>query len=663
MNIKITYNWLLDFLKTDASPFEIQKYLSLSGPSIERVEKVDDDYVFDIEIISNRIDTASVIGIVQEAVAILPIYNLNATFKFNPLTELRFETIKDRFNPIFNLKLKINHDLCSRFAALIFDKITLGESPPFIKKRLAAAGIKVINNVVDISNYLMLTLGQPVHMFDYDRVAGRTMILRASKTNETITLLDKQAVKLPVGSIVIEDGEGDLTDLCGIMGGLKSAINKQTKRIIFFVQTYNKQRVRRTVMETGVRTLAATYFEKGLDEERVEPTIVYGTKLLEKYAGGVVASNLIDLYPKPYQAKSVRINYSFFEKMTGIKMERKIVNQILIRLGFTVKSKANELVIGVPSFRKNDIDIAEDLVEEVARIWGYHKIPGSLSPAATVIQPESFKKTFKTINQVKRFLKHLGFTEVINYSMISNEMIDFWGLKTEDHLRLKNTISKEIEFMRLSLLPSLYKNVIDNLGKKESLKFFEIAKVYWPKKNSLPEEYYRLAMVVNTDYFDLKGIIEALLAELNIKDIDLIARVDQDFYANFFNSQMAATGLINNRPVIFFGAAKKDSNIFLAEIYFDALVDYSNLINRYQPINPYAVIKQDITTTIDQKRTFIFIKKIILKSSSLIQRVEFLDRYQNKVTLRLYFNHPHKNLTEEQVRDEIEKIKMALGKG
>ncbi|MCX7929050.1 MAG: phenylalanine--tRNA ligase beta subunit-related protein, partial [Patescibacteria group bacterium] len=181
MNIKITYNWLLEFLETKVSPYDLQKYLSLSGPSIERVEKISDDYVFDIEIISNRIDTASVVGIAQETTAILPMYGIFAKLKFNPLTELKFEKIKDKFDGRLELDVEVDKNLCSRFTAVIFDDVNLGPSPDFIQKRLTASGIKVINNIVDISNYLMLTLGQPVHMFDYDKISGSKMILRESK--------------------------------------------------------------------------------------------------------------------------------------------------------------------------------------------------------------------------------------------------------------------------------------------------------------------------------------------------------------------------------------------------------------------------------------------------------------------------------------------------
>ncbi len=661
MNIKLTYNWLLEYLETDANPYEIQKYLSLSGPSIERVEKLGDDYVYDIEIISNRIDTASVIGIAQEAQAILPMYEIPARLRFNPLIEWKFKTIKSQFNDRLNLEVEVDKNLCSRFTALIFENVKLGSSPSFIQKRLKASGVKVINNIVDISNYLMLTLGQPVHMFDYEKINNGKMILRSSRKGEKIKLLDGQEVNLPSGSIVIEDGAGELTDLCGIMGGAKSAISKDTKRVIFFVQTYNKEKIRKTVMETGVRTLAATYFEKGLDEERVEPTVVYGVSLIEKYTGGRIASELIDIYSYPYEKKVIDIEYGLFKKIIGVSIEKKIIDKILENLGFEVKYLDDRKIkVAVPSYRKYDISIAEDLVEEVARVWGYHKIPVLLSPPATVIQPVEFEKIFKATSKVKKFLKHLGFHEVVNYSMISGQMIKQWGAKEEEHLKLANTISKEIEYMRLSLLPSLFKNILDNTGKKEELRFFELAKVYL--KDRPCKESYRLGFCSNTDYFDLKGAVDSLIDELNIDSVDWRKGINNKFYSLFFNQNFSATGFLAGKEAIYLGQSRLDNKVFLAEIDFEALVDNSRLLKKYQPINPYAVIRLDLTIKLDEKIPFAELKKKCLQASKLIQKIELLDQFEDKITVRFYFNHPQKNLTEEEAKKEFERIRVIIDK-
>lgn len=634
MNIKIVHSWLLEYLDTDATPEEIQKYLSLSGPSIEKLEKIKADYKYDIEILSNRIDTASVLGIAQEAVAILPMFGKKAELKFDPLKKYRFSQVLDKLEPYpsskrsesrSDLKIKIkNPYLCSRFTAVVLDNVEVKPSPEFISTRLTDCGVKSINNVVDISNYLMLTLGQPVHVFDYDEIKKQEMVMRESKKGERIITLDKKEVVLPGGDIVIEDGERRLIDLCGIMGGLNSSVTNKTKRVVLFVQTYNKEKIRKTAMTTGVRTVAATYFEKGLDEERVEPTTVWGLELLEKYAKGSIVSPLYDIYPKPYRAKKISIPIVKFENSIGIKIDKRMIVKILNSLSFKTEEKGESLIVAVPSFRKYDVTYAQDLVEEVARVYGYEKLPNNLPPPAKVKQPEQFKKLFNAIDKIKYFLKHLGLTESINYSMISEDLIKENGLDIGLHLRLANTISSDIEYMRTSLIPSLYKNLKENFGKSEVLKFFEIGKVYLPEKNDLPQEIYKLGFGVNTDYFDLKGIVEVVYRELNIEKKSSDTIVEKGGY-------------------------------FLVELDVQWLIDNNRVIPVYRPINPYAVVKLDKTFEMSPSLSFAEIRDKAYRSK-LLANIEVVGQYNNKLTLRFYYSAGNRNITEEEAKKELEKL-------
>lgn len=619
MNIKITYNWLLEYLDTDATPDELQKYLSLCGPSIESVEKVGDDFVFDIEITSNRIDTASVIGIAQEAQAILPMFGKKAKLKLNPLLNFSLDQIKKGSGLDLKVDIK-NPNLVSRFTSLIFDQVQIGESPKFIQERLRLAGVKVINNVVDISNYLMITLGQPIHMFDYDKIANHHMIIRESKKGEKLVTLDEKEITLPGGDIVIEDGSGKLIDLCGIMGGANSAISPKTKRVLLFVQTYNKSKIRKTTMTTGQRTIAATFFEKGLDEERVAATTVNATNLLEKYCHAKIVSEINDIYPTKKEKKTLVMDYELFEKKIGVKIPEKTINLILTNLGFGVRVGE----ITVPTFRLNDIDIPEDLIEEVARVYGYHNIPSRLQPAVYVEQPKEMDDLFVFQNKIKLLLKHLGLNEVINYSMVSKEQIVDFGLDPNGHLLLTNTLSKDIEYLRTNLMISLLKNIKDNLARKDPLKLFEVAKVYLPKKADLPNEIYKLGIAVNTDYFDLKGIVEAIYKELNINNDDFPEIIEKD-------------------------------GVFMAEIDFQSIIDNSKLVPTYKPIYPYAVIKLDKTFEIQPHTTYAVVRQRAFKSK-LLQKIEVVTIFENKLTLRFYYSSPEKNITEEEAKMDLGKI-------
>lgn len=621
MNIKITHNWLLEYLETDATPKEIQKYLSLCGPSIERLEKVGDDYVYDIEITSNRIDTASVIGVAQEAVAILPMFGKKASLKLNLLTKFKLSDIASNDNNPLNVEIK-NSALCSRFSALLFDNVKIGPSPKHITERLLAVGIKSINNVVDISNYLMVALGQPVHTFDFDKIGKGKMTMRESRKGEKIVTLDEKEVTLPGGDIVIEDGDNNLIDLCGIMGGANSAISDKTKRVLLFVQTYNKEKVRKTTMTTGQRTIAATYFEKGLDEERVEPTLTYGAKLLEELSGAKVASRIYDIFPTPYKAREIEVETKFFGKMLGVALEDNKIKIILIRLGFKVAPlPGGKIKVIVPSSRKYDITIKEDLIEEVARIYGYHNVPSVLQPQVYQEQPKEMEDLFVYQNKIKLFLKHLGLNEIINYSMISLKLIEEFGMDPGKHLKLKNSISEEIEYLRTKISPSLYKNIKDNTGKKEVMKFFELGKVYLRRKGDLPQEVYRLAIVTNTDYFDLKGIVESLCRELNIE-----GGLEYEIF---------------NRDGIFF-----------TEIDLADLIDQSRPFPKYKPVNPYAVVKLDKTFELSPGMSFAEINKKAAKSK-LFQGLEVISQFKNKLTVRFYYSSAERNITEDEAKDQL----------
>jgi phenylalanyl-tRNA synthetase beta chain len=667
MNLKITNNWLKEYLDTDADPNELQKYLSLSGPSVERVEKTGNDYVYDIEVTSNRVDMASVFGISLEAQAILPQFGKKARSKKNPLEEYKFTCLVLPDKESAELTIKItNHEFCPRFAAVVVEG-TVGDSPDFIRQRLTLSGIKSISNIVDISNYLMLDLGQPVHMFDYDKITGKKLVLRESLKDEEITTLDGKKIILPGGDIVIEDGSGRLIDLCGIMGGLNSSVDAQTKRVILFVQTYDKKRIRRSSMKTGQRTVAATYFEKGLDPERVEPTLVYGIKLLEKYAKGKIISPLYDIYPEPYKQKVIGVSQYDIDRIIGVSIDKEKVTSILTNLGFQVETrKENGLThyqVLIPSFRSADIKIKEDIIEEIARIYGYYNLPNNIQPCAYTKQPQELGNLFDCQERIKYHLKDIGIHEVINYSMVSDHLIETLKLEKKDHLMIANTLSEEIKYMRRSLLPSLVKNIRDNQGKKEVLKFFEIAKVYLPKNNDLPNEVYRLGLAVNTDFFDLKGIIESVLDELNINNYHV-----RKSKHRLMTEGVGAEVVFKEKVIGVFGQLKPvfqlvlgiNKEIFIAEFDFHALSQLARTVPVYTPTNPYAIIKLDLTVKLRPDMSFEKIRQVAFQSSALVKNIEVVDIHKDNLTLRFYFTSLEKNITEEEAKKELNHIKMEI---
>ncbi len=381
MNILISHNWLKDYLETKATPKKIADCLSLCGASVEHLTKKGDDWIYDIEVTTNRVDMMSVAGIARELAAILPQFGISAKLKRDPYQKYTLKDIKLKGTQKLDIIIEDSNKLCHRILGVILDGVKLGPSPSFIQDRLKKAGIRALNNAVDITNYVMTEIGHPAHVFDYDRLTTKKMIIRRAKSGETIVSLENKKYSLPGGDIVIDNGRGEIIDLPGIIGTENSIVKENTKRVLFFIETNNPVQVRKTSITLAIRTVAATLNEKGVDPELSAVALARGIQLFKDLTEAKVASQIYDLYPQPAQPKSISVTLQFIEERLGIKLSSIKVEQILKDLGFQIKTteEANtKYEIFVPSWRGNDIEIPEDIVEEVARIYGYHNLPSIL---------------------------------------------------------------------------------------------------------------------------------------------------------------------------------------------------------------------------------------------------------------------------------------------
>ena len=510
----------------------------------------------------------------------------------------------------------------------------------------------------------MIETGHPTHVFDYDRIMTHKLIIRKAKNNEEIVTLDEKKYLLSDEDVIIDDGTGRVIDLPGIMGTANSVVTKETKRIIFFIESNSPVAIRRSSMRYGIRTVAATINEKAPDPELVEVALIKGIDLFKEMAGAKVSGGIIDIFPKKPTNTIININLEYINKKIGVVISLEQVVKILKGLQFDVKvTKESILNIKVPSFRRNDVLIREDIIEEIARIYGYHNLPNNLSPARYVKQPKEFEDLFVNTNKIKLFLKHIGLHEVLNYSMISLSMIHNFGLNEKQHLYLSNVLSEDIKYLRITLLPSLVKNIKTNEGRQKIMRFFELAKVYKPKTNSLPEESYKLGIALNTSFDDLKGVVEALLDELHI-----------DQYAfnrsssPYFSTTQAAL-FIKGEEVGLLGKLKpsyQESNLLsyecmLAEIDFDRLIHHVKQVSNYKPLHPFAIIKLDTSFILSSTLSYEQFRDKAFKMSNLLNKVEVVDRYKNKVTIRLYFSSPHKNITEGEAKEALQLINPSRG--
>ena len=661
MNILIPHSWLKDFVKTEAAPETVADKLSLCSLSVEKLHKRGEDKIYEIEVTPNRYDTLSVLGVAREVVAVLPRFGIKADFT----TPDAIDAIDTTDTNLLRVTIA-NPELCPRFTAIVLDNVETKSSPKIVRDRLEMSGVRALNNIVDVSNYLMLELGQPMHIFDFDKITKGEMLLREGRKGEALVTIDDIERKIPKGAIVIESG-GKLIDLCGIMGGKNSEVDENTKRILVFIQIYNPIRIRKTSQSLGLRTEASARFEKGIDPEGVLPAMNRAVEMLKENASARVASSLTDIQNEDWTAHEVELEIPEVEKLLGVRIEREEIIKILKSLGFEVTVRNSGLqipsiVAKIPSWRDKDITIPADLIEEIARLYGYHNLPNLMPEGAIPATPR--EKKFYWEDKAKDFLKHQGFLEVYNYSFVSKQTLLDHNFDLEKSLKVRNPLNKDLEYLRPSLLPSLMQNLSDNKSRADEIKLFELERVYIPVKDQeLPKENFRLAGLLYNhaaiqpsghSFFVIKGIIKGLLKELGIKGIQFSAT----------NAKQQTSAKISHKSAEIGTLGVTNDGVGIFDLNFDVISKLASDLKTFEPIPEYPPIIEDLSIILPPKTFFADVVAEIKKQSQLIKNVELIDRYPEKgsVTLRLTSRHAGRTLTDEEVAEVRRKIITALEK-
>jgi phenylalanyl-tRNA synthetase beta chain len=637
MNIQILHSWLLEYLDTNATPAKIGEYLSLCGPSIERIEKCGNDWVYDIEVTTNRVDMMSVYGIAREAAVILPQFGVKASLK--PLNPVKPSTPKESLPFI----LKPNEKLVTRTMAVVLNNIQNWKTPIWMKTRLEASGIRSLNAVVDITNYVMTEVGHPCHAFDYDLIKSHTIMIRESKKGEKIVGLDNKTYALPVGSIVFDDSTGAIIDLPGIMGTKNTVVNDNTKQVLFFIDNNDPIRIRKTSMTTGIRTVAATLNEKGVDPELAEIALLRGVELYKQVCQAEVASKVYDVYHKAYKPKSVQVTKTFIDERLGIEVTKARIETILKDLGFGAKWNKELLTVTVPSFRAQDVTIPEDIVEEVARIYGYHNLPSELMTGKIPdpLPDAPFDFELKT----KRILQMFGGVEVYTISLVSAKDVD-----PKVALKTRNPLGSDTEYLRTSLAPSLIHAAKENSGEKESFHLFEMANVYLPRKRDLPEEKIILAGIfANTSFRNAKGVVEGLLRELHI---EYSFEVEN---AEYFVPNTRLSIKHAKKEIGRFGQLENGGNLYY-QFEVEELRKAHKPMPKYKSISKYPAQVEDITLGISERMKVGDVITAIVDTDKLIADVDLKDVFENAYTFRVSYQNPQKTLTDK----EVEEVRMRV---
>jgi len=638
MNIKILDSWLREYLKTKAGAKTIADLLSLTSVSVERLEKYGkNDLTYDIEVTTNRPDLMSVVGLAREAAAVLQQFGNQA--EFIPPQISKPQKVKEKLV----INIKNNPKLVGRITTIIMS-VDLKQSPQYIKDRLETGSIRSINNVIDVTNYVMREIGHPAHVFDYDRLTTKALIIRESKKGESIVTLDNKEHILGGGDIVADDGFGKIIDLLSVMGTQNSVVTDKTKRILFFIDNCDQDRIRKTSMSLNIRSEAAVLNEKGVDPEMAMDAMLRGIELFQEIANGKLLSDIIDIYPNKPPLKRIEVSGEAINSIIGIKIPLKTSENILKKLGFGVVVKTNTLTITIPSFRNKDMEIPEDVVEEIARIYGYHKLPSILPPLYSAENYHLAKDIFYWEKRIKESLKYWGFTEVYTYSMVSENLLEG---PTEQAVAIENPLTEDFAYLRKTLVPSLLQATRDNPGRNE-VRIFELANIYIPRSKDLPKEILMLAGIIKKQkisFLEVKGIAEQLLNEVGIKDISFEKGDKGGLEINIkLGSEVLGNIEMLNEDIADF------------ELNFELIEKYANLTKIYNSIPKYPPIIEDLNIIIDPNITYEKICSFIKSQSSLINDVSLIDTYKNTKTFRIKYQDPQKTLTNEGVSKIREKL-------
>ncbi len=656
MNILIPDKWLREHLETKATKNDIQKYLSLSGPSVERIY---DDEVYDIEVTTNRVDSMSVRGIAREAATILKRADIDAKLK-----KVKFQEIKKHPNKNLPLpEIIYETDYIHRVLTVVLTDFKHVASPVFMQERLQAIGVNVHEALIDITNYITHELGHPCHAFDYDKImrkGGKIIIKEANKGKKFVTL-DEVEHETVGGEIVFESVDGEIIDLPAIKGTLNTGVDQNTKSVLFWIESLDAKKVRYASMSHAIRTVAAQLNEKNVDPHLAKEVMEYGVQLFEQFCQAKVASELYDYFPAPKIPKKVVTKLETIENYLGIKLKESEIKTILSDLDCQVEIKDGTAIVTPPTFR-SDIQIPADVIEELARIYGYHNLPSKLMDGELAINPDP-NTDYRLESLIKHFLANIGWQEIYSYSLISAQQATDSGYKLNAHLKLANPLKEENTYLRRSLIPSLIE-VMENNPAQKNLSVFEIANVYHPLVQDLPQQTLTLSLLSNKDYRQVKGDLLSLFERLYIFANDQQLIVEEKISKEIqmpIATQEAELIIQNGKNKTHLGSISVlNQGLIAIELVLANLLKVAHQYPRYQKLIKTASIIEALTFTLKPNTAVGELVAAFNQIDNRIKKVELLDIYKNNFSFSFIFQDKKVNISNEEVEPIRQKIvKMA----
>lgn len=614
-------SWLKEYVDITLTPKELADKLTEVGLGVEKITKTSDDVIFELEITPNRPDCLSILGIAREIAAIERKNIKYPKFKTNlkPGPHLTSGSTK-------NITIKTDPKINPRFTGIVISGIKVGESPKWLKEKLEKMGQRSINNIVDITNYVMLELGNPIHAFDYDKIKGSTMIVSKAKGGEKFESVDGVTYHLPQNAVIISDKE-NVIDLCGIKGGKNTGTYEDTENIFVRVPVEIPNLIRRTSVALGLRSDASSIFERGVNTGGTIDTLKRTVDLVLEIAGGKIASNLYDIKSSDFKPWKLSLRIQRLNQMLGIEIPIGKVTGILESLNLSPRHLEGERIeCTVPTYR-NDLKIEEDLIEEVARIYGYNNFPKTMPQGVIPTLQIPYFKDYKLDEKVKNILISSGFSEIYTYSLISEKDLTETEINSQNVLRVDNPVSREFEYLRPTLKTNLLKAFDQNKANFKNINLFELGKVYLGKNLDEYEETYFLSGISNSkSFFEVKGILEKLFEDLGAKE-------DPTKYIEILNN-----------------------GIFFEINYSNILKNIRMMKKRFIPLPKYPPIVEDLAIIARENVKTIEIIDKIKNQSSLIVDVSLLDQFEDSRTFHIAYQHKDRNLTGEEVTKIREKI-------
>jgi phenylalanyl-tRNA synthetase beta chain len=646
----VNYKWLLEWVDIELPPQKLAELFDSIGIEVEEVEKVPGDTLFKINITPNRGDLLSVIGLAREIAA-------KTEKKLKKNLDYKFPEIKS------DRKIKVvvqSKEDCLRYTLSPLSNIKITSSPSFITERLEKCGIRPLNNVVDITNYVLLETGQPLHAFDFDKTEGEISVRRA-KDEEKIVTLENEEKSLSKEDLIIADKNGPIA-LAGIMGGLYSGITENTEKILIESAFFKPSLIRETARKLKISTESSYRFERTADIYMVGYAANYAIQLLEKYANGEIMGEIVDTNPKPDLYRKVQFSYSNANKLLGSDVEKKKSTKILENLGFKISDKTEDKVeVLVPSHR-NDIKIEEDLTEEIGRFIGYENIPFKFDYSNS--QPVWVEN--KEIIEIKKIMVSLGFWEVINIPFIE----PLWASKETEAIYLENPMWSDKSILRNTLIPGLLESVKRNLHRgEEFVQIFEIGRTFMKGKEeenvggviagNISKNWYENEREV--DFYDIKGLVETLLEEIKIVDYSLGNCSNPLFIKERALSVIGGEKVLGSLGLI--AQEVCNDNVFGFEFNLKDLLN-AKKETHFKKSSIFPPIKRDISIIIEESIPFEEIQALLDHSTKQKARIRLIDVYRaNKIgknkkslTIRLEFYNPEKTLTDDEIKDDIKLI-------